>query len=131
MSQVETSELSKTVEYQGHDPLAFFGAELKERELRWTTYEKEAFAIFMVFEKLEYLFHRENPIHIFTDHRNLMFVFSPLSLEPSLGRAQVSKVQLWAMYLSRFDYAIEHIAGDRNILADILTRCLKGYKSQR
>ena len=58
--------------------------------------------------------------HVFTDHRNLLFVFAPLALEPALGRHVVSKVQRWALFLSKYTYVIEHIDGDDNVFADIL-----------
>ena len=35
------------------------------------------------------------------------------------------------MYLSRFEYNIEHIDGEANIFADILTRWLKGYRVEQ
>ncbi len=62
-----------------------------------------------VFRSLDYLFYTESPVHVFTDHRNLLFVFSPHSVEPALGRHVVSKVQRWALHLSKYQYVIEHI----------------------
>ncbi len=103
VTQVQKCELSLPLEEQKHEPLFFLGA---GRELYLTTYEKEAFEIFSVFEKLDYPFYNEGPAHIFTDHRNLMFVFAPLALELALGRQQVSEVQLWALYLPKFHYVI-------------------------
>ena len=73
----------------------------------------------------------DQKVHVFTDHRNLHFLYSPLCLEPSLGSHAVSKVKRWAMYLSRFEYNIEHIDGEANIFADILTRWLKGYRVEQ
>lgn len=67
---------------------------------------------------------------MYTDHRNLLFVFAPLALEPALGRHIVSKVQRWALFLSRFPYVIEHVDGTSNIFADILTRWTRGYRKE-
>ncbi len=126
VTQVQNCELSLPLEEQKHEPLAVLGAEFKGREFDWTTYE-----IFRVFEKLDYLFYNEAPTHVFTDHRNVMFVFEPLSLESAPRRQQVSKVQRWALYLSRFHYIIDQISGNRNVFADISTRWLKGYRSEK
>lgn len=35
------------------------------------------------------------------------------------------------LFLSRFDYVIDHISGNRNVFADILTRWTKGYRNER
>ena len=70
----------------------------------------------------------EKDIRIFTDHRNLLFVFAPSTLEPSLGRHKVLKVLRWAVFLSKFMYRIEHVDGDQNVLPDIMKRWLRGYR---
>ena len=115
---------------QKHDPLAFSGAAFEKGELNWTMFEKEGFAIFDAFDKLDYLLMSARPAHVFTDRRNLLFVFAPLALETALGRHVVSKVQRWALFLSSYRYMIEHIAGDENVFADILTRWTKGYRAE-
>jgi len=79
---------------------------------------------------MDYILMGSKPLHIFTDHRNLLFVFAPLALEPSLGLHIVSKVQRWALFLSRFSYVIEHVDGASNVFADILTRWTKGYRRE-
>lgn len=80
-----------------------------------------------MFEKVDYLLLTEQPACVFTDHRNPLFVFPPLATEPGLGRHVVSKVQLRALFLSRFDYMIEHMEGEKNVFTDILTCRTKGY----
>ena len=131
ITQVEENELKKPLGKQMHEPLAFLGAAFKGAERNWSTFENEAFAIYQAFKKMDYLFYSDKPAHVFTDHRNLLFVFAPLALEPALGRHVVNKVQRWALFLSQFPYVIEHVDGDRNVFADILTRCLRGYRSER
>ena len=128
VTQCAAGELNKPPQDQKHEPLAFLGSQFKKAELNWTMFEKEGFSIFQVFEKMDYLLMSGRPVHIFTDHRNLLFVFAPLALEPVLGRHVVSKVQRWALFLSRYSYVIEHIDGDDNVFADILTRWTKGYR---
>ena len=93
MTQCSPEELDKLSPDQLHEPLAFLGSQFKKAELNWTMFEKEGFAIFQSFDKLDYLLTSGRQAHVFTDHRNLLFVFAPLALEPALGRHVVSKVQ--------------------------------------
>lgn len=73
----------------------------------------------------------ESKIHLFSDHRNLLFVYNPMAMEPALGRHIVTKVQRWALFLSRFNYTIEHIPGKSNVMADIMTRWYGGYRGPK
>ena len=73
----------------------------------------------------------EQDLRVFTDHRNLLFVFAPSTLEPSLGRHKVLKGLRWAVLLSRFVYCIEHVNGDENVMADIMTEWIRGYRSNK
>jgi hypothetical protein len=49
-------------------------------------------------------------------------MFASLSLDPSLARHTVSKIQRWVLKLATYNYRIEHIAGDLNVWTDLLTR---------
>lgn len=93
MTQSTPESLELPLEEQRHEPLAFLGAEFKGAQFGWSTFEKEGFAIFETFNKLDYSLMGSQPTHIHTDHRNLLFVFAPLALQPALGRHIVSKVQ--------------------------------------
>lgn len=66
---------------------------------------------------------------VYMDYCNFLFVFAPLSLELALERHLVSKVQSWALYLSRFSYIIEHITGVENFCAHIMTRWTQLYRN--
>ena len=131
VTQCEEEELEKEIENQKHEPLAFLGSAFGVTQRRWTTFEKEGFAIFQAFNKIDYMLTCQKECHVYTDHRNLLFIFAPLALEPALGRHIVSKVQRWALYLSRFSYVIEHVEGERNVFADILTRWTRGYRGDK
>eukprot|EP00171_Calliarthron_tuberculosum_P013494 IDg13494t1 len=80
---------------------------------------------------MDYLLLGKRRTHVFNDHRNLLFIFAHLALEPALGRHVISKVQRWALYFSRFSYAIEHISGIENVFADLPTRLGRGYRNDR
>ncbi|CAN8061293.1 unnamed protein product [Agarophyton chilense] len=128
VTQTSPETLKKPFAEQKHEPLAFLGNTFKDAQTNWSTYEQEDYAIVKTFDKLDYLFMDEYPVHVFTDHRNLLFVFAPTARQPSLGQHVVAKIHRWAIFLSRFEYIIEHIPGKDNVFADILTRWLRGYR---
>ena len=128
VTQTTEAQLKLPLGEQQHDPIAILGSEFKKAQSDWTTFEKEGYAIFQTFMKMDYLLQAQKQTHVYTDHRNLLFVFAPLALEPALVRHIVSKVQRWALFLSRFPYVIEHVSGTENVFADIMTRWTKGYR---
>lgn len=131
VTQCVKAELEKEVPDQKHEPLAFLGGSFTGAQEHWSTYEREAFAILESIRKLDFMFACDESTIIFTDHRNLLFVFHPTAIESTLGRHKVLKVLRWALYLSTFTYRIEHIPGSENVMADIMTRWLRGYRGQR
>lgn len=127
-TQCTETELAKPMLEQSHIPLAFLSGTFSEREEHWSTYEREAFSVVQAFRKLDYLLACDSTTRVFTDHRNLLFTFNPVFMEPSLGRHKVLKVVRWALFLSAFNYRIEHVPGDVNIWPDIMTRWMRGYR---
>lgn len=128
VTQCPDQELRKPVSDQQHDPLAFLSGAFNATQQHWSTFEKEAFAVVETFRRLNYMLSCSNMVSVFTDHRNLLFTFHPTALEPSLGRHKVFKVVRWALFLSAFSYRIEHVPGELNIIADIMTRWMRGYR---
>ena len=84
VTQCTPESLELPLEERRHEPLAFLGAEFKGAQCGWITFEKEGFAILDTFDKLGYILMGSQPTHIYTNHRNLLFVFAPLALEPAL-----------------------------------------------
>lgn len=76
---------------------------------------------------MDYLILVEKRTDTCIDHRNFLFLFNPVVVEFSIGRLAISKVQRWGLYLSLFSYLIEHVLGEKNIMAGIMTRLFKGY----
>ena len=72
----------------------------------------------------------ENVLHVLTDQSNLLFLFAPLVVLPNAGNRVVSKVQIWAIFLSCFSLSIGHIYGHKNEFADMLTFWGKSYRSE-
>ena len=122
ITQVVPNELSKPREAQEHEPLAFLSGAFKGASSRWPIVEKEAFAIVETCKRMEYLLLRERGFHLFTDHRNLQYIFDPKTVNSNIARYQADKLQRWSMVLQMFRYEIEYISGEENVWGDLLSR---------
>ena len=92
-------------------PLRFMAHIFTAQAIKWSTIEKECYALvraFMTFENL--LLGRS--FRVRTDHRNLLWMQHSIN----------AKVQRWFCYLYQFDFALEHIPGVDNVVADALSR---------
>ena len=94
-------------------PIAFLSKALSGSQLKWSTIEKECYAIFYALKKLEYLI-RDIHFTLRTDHKNLMH----------LNDTGSSKVKRWKSAIQEYDFDIEHIPGVDNIAADAFSRLL-------
>ena len=111
-------QLIKSRDDQGNEiiteqPIAFMSKSLTKTERRWTTVEKECYAIYMTLKKYEYLL-RDIPFKIKTDHANLLY----LNVPPS------SKVLRWKIAIQEYDFQVTHIPGKDNIVADAFSRLM-------
>lgn len=79
VAQVQRHVADEPFMEQNHDPLAFLRGTLAGTQETWSTYE-ETFAIVKDFGRTEYILWGLNQVKIYTDHRNLLFVFAPLVL---------------------------------------------------
>ena len=86
--------------------------------MNWTVAEKEGFAIKDTVQKLDYLLQMKRPFKLFSDHKNLIQIFSPRNV----SKPTAQKLQRWALFMQRFRYTIEHIMGEDNVWADLMTR---------
>lgn len=92
-------------------PIAILSKGLSKTELKWSTIEKEQYAIFFSLCKLDHLL-RDVHFTLQTDHKNLTL----LNTDPR------DKVQRWRLAIQYFDFDVEHIEGKLNIVADGLSR---------
>ena len=92
-------------------PIEFISKTLTKTERRWSTYEKEAFAIFYSLRKWEHHL-RDVKFTLFTDHKNLKY----LTKDPS------AKVMRWRMAVQDYSFDVAYIPGEENIIADGFSR---------
>ena len=98
----------------GERPIAFVSKTLQGAQTRWSTPEKEAYAIFYALQKLEHLL-RDVHFILRTDHKNLTYI--------NYGKSQ--KIMRWKMMIQEYDFDIEHVAGEENVIADAFSRLVQ------
>lgn len=86
---------------------------LSDSEKKYTTTEREALAIFFTLKKFRHYLLGSRFL-LRTDHKCLATL---LQWKDPTGR-----LSRWLIYISQFDVKIEHIAGEKNVVADFLSR---------
>ena len=102
------------------EPLGFLSGTFCDSQRRWATVGKKGFAIVSTFCRLEYLLWGE--VHIYTDHRNLAYIFEPEVCASSVPKTAAQRLENWKMALARYDYTIMQISDERNSWGDLLSR---------
>jgi hypothetical protein len=128
VTQVDKWDNNLTVHDQHHKPLAMLSGAFTGPELLAHISEKECYAINEAVVKLSYILARPEGFTLFTDHRNLVFMVDPRSVTNVIKQNSVDKIARWAARLFSLTFSIEHIAGDDNVWADLLTRWGCGNK---
>ncbi|KAE9038096.1 hypothetical protein PR002_g6194 [Phytophthora rubi] len=85
----------------------------------WSVSEKEAFPIIKAATDLDYLLIRSKDFRLYSDHRNLIFIFAP---GDEIKKHVGGKLQRWSLKLNELRYTIEHISGEDNVWADMASR---------
>lgn len=94
-------------------PIYFLSHKLTPTQVKWSTIEKECFAIHYSLQKLDHYLHNAEFI-IRTDHKPLQYILD--------APMQNKKIQLWALSLSGYNCKVEYIKGTENHCADLLSR---------
>ncbi len=119
ITQIPPEDKNLPVHEQRHELLAFFGKRFTGSAKHWTTIKKEACAINETLTKGEYLLCTGRKFMIYTDHRNLTFIFGR---PDAMKKHAADKLQRWAMHVQAFNYDLYSIKGEDNTWPDLLTR---------
>jgi RNase H-like domain found in reverse transcriptase/Integrase zinc binding domain len=122
ITQVPLEQLKAPLEIQEHQPLMFLSGTISGAAQRWAIVEKEAYAIVETLVRADYLLHPVAGFDLFTDHRNLKYIFSPTAVVATVPRYTAQKLERWALLLMGYSYTIHDIAGEANVWADLLSR---------
>ncbi|XP_077969875.1 uncharacterized protein LOC144424417 [Styela clava] len=102
---------------QKERPVAFNSRTLGKSELRHPAVEKEAAAIVEAVRKWGYLLHGKR-FKLITDQKALAYI----SRKNHKSKIKNTKLKLWKLELSIFDYEIVHRPGVENLAPDALSR---------
>ena len=92
-------------------PIAFSSKTFSKDQCRWNVPEKEAYAIYHAMLHFEYLL-RDRKFTLKTDHKNLTYISDNGS----------PKVIRWKLAIMEFNFDVEHIEGEKNVVADYFSR---------
>ena len=93
--------------------VAYFSEKLSDAKLKYSTYDKELYAIVQALRHWEhYLIGVE--FVLFSDHEALRFLKGQKKLN--------SRHASWVSYLEKFSFVLQHKAGSSNKVADALSR---------
>ena len=120
LTQIPTDQVSRLTQEQDHQPLAFLSGEFKGPQQRWAIVDKEFYPIVVAVTRLRHFLVRRKGFRVFTDHRNLVYILDPSGR--TVSKNVDDRLERWAMKLSGLFYIIEHISGEDNVWADMLTR---------
>ena len=100
---------------EGEDrPIAFASAKLSDVQTRWSTIEKEAYAVIFALQRFDVIVFGSQ-IVLYTDHNPLQYLAACVPKSAKLTR--------WSLSLTRYDITVKHIHGKDNVTADCLSRC--------
>jgi hypothetical protein len=77
--------------------------------------------------KVDYLLLSHDEFSILSDHLNLTYIYNPLWAHHTLARHVLHKLQRWALKMSVFSNRMEHVMGELNYWADLMTRWGVGW----
>jgi hypothetical protein len=93
-------------------PVAYFSEKLNGASLRYSTYDKELYALVRTLQtRQHYLWHREFIIH--SDHEALKHIHTQTNLNCRHAN--------WVEFIESFLYIIKHKNGKENVIADALS----------
>ena len=95
LTQVPQEELDRgvSVEDMIHELLGLLSGTFKGSRQRCATVNKEGFAAVSTFKRLEYLLW--NGVHIYTDHRNLAYIYDPEACVSSVAKTTAQRLDQW------------------------------------
>ena len=102
-------QIGAVISQNGH-PIAFYTRKLNPAQSRYTTTERELLAIVETLKEFRNILLGQQ-IRIYTDHKNLCY-----------KNFNTNRVLRWRLLLEEFGPELHYIKGERNVVADALSR---------
>ena len=131
ITQTHPDERSMPIEQRNHQVLYLLSGKFSSASANWHISEKEAYGIYRAATDVEWLMHTSKPLHIYTDHRNLLKLFNPKFVDSTVKKPAASRLLRWSLALLGCNYHIHSIDGNRNVFADYLSRKRQEVNSTR
>lgn len=101
-------------------PLAYGSRALTASEINYSQLHKEATAIVFGVKRFhQYLYGRSEPFILKTDHKPLLAIFGKKN---GISVMTASRLVRYAIFLSAYNYVIQYISGNENLVADYFSR---------
>jgi hypothetical protein len=94
-------------------PVCYYSKRLNIHQQRYSTVEKEAFAL-VTASRVFSVYFGSQPVIVYTDHSPLQFIHKMANFNQKLLR--------WSLELQQYNLTIKHRAGKNNLIPDILSR---------
>nr|XP_026689430.1 uncharacterized protein zf(cchc)-8 isoform X4 [Ciona intestinalis] len=111
---------------QNGRPVAFMSRTLNSTERHYPAVEKEATAIVEAVRKWSH-FLKGRSFSLITDQRSVAFMFD----QKNRGKIKNSKLLMWRLELSQYDYKIRHKPGISNVAPDTFSRVCSHVNSRQ
>jgi hypothetical protein len=101
---------------QDNSPISYFGEKLNETKMKYSTYDKEFYAIIQALKKWRHYLVLKKFV-LYSDNHALQFITRQEKLN--------QKHEKWVEFMHNFTFVIKHIYGNANKIVDALSwKCL-------
>lgn len=104
------------------EPLVFCFGRFSETKCGWSSLEKEAYDFLGSITRVNWLATCADGFDLYNDHKNLIIVFNPISLQPYIGEVALHKVMRWTVWFLSYNFVCLLILSEDNVLDDLLDR---------
>ena len=124
VTQCPIEDLLLPVMEQRHEILGCVSGRFTGSMLNWATVDQEAYAVKETMVSLQHLMFHPRGVEVFTDHRNLEFIFGQSSDAMVTRKQAAARLERWAITLRGFHFRIRHVPGtvSQAVFSDAMSR---------